>query len=132
MARLGAVAAVLALVLVVSQLVVREPDAPGGQVVALRASEAGVLGEAVIHEDTRSTWVELNTSGLSTGETYAVWFEETGTGKRSPMGTFVGVEGDLYISLYSPLPRGRVASIGVSGEDNSTVLQAAVPEPVPA
>lgn len=130
--RLGAVAAVLALVLVVSQLVVQEPEAPRGQVVALRASEVGLLGEAVIHEDTRSTWVELNTSGLSTGETYAVWFEETGTGERSPLGTFVGVEGDLYISLYSPLPRDRVASIGVSAEDGSTVMQAAIPEPVPA
>ena len=130
--RVGAVAAVLALVLVVSQMVTQGPDGGGGQVVALRASDTGMLGEAVIHDDPRSTWVELSTSGLSTGETYAVWFEETGTGERSPLGTFVGVEGDLYISLYSPLPRDRVASIGVSAEDGSTVMEAAVPELLPA
>jgi hypothetical protein len=126
-ARVGAAAAVLALVLVVGQLVLQGRGTSGGQVVALTATEPGVLGEAVIHEDRRSTWVELTTTGMTTGETYAVWFEETGTGERSPLGTFVGVEGDLYISLYSPLPRDRVASIGVSGEDGSTVMEAAVP-----
>jgi hypothetical protein len=119
--RLGAVAAVLALA---------PPEPSGGEVVALTAARPGVLGEAVLHEDPRSTWVEITTSGLSSGETYAVWFEETGSGDRSPLGTFVGVEGDLYISLYSTLPRDHVASIGVSTPDGSTVMEGRVPVPV--
>ena len=54
-----------------------------------------------------TTWVELTVSGLPVGETYAVWLEEAGTGERSPLGTFTGVAGELYISLYSTLPRDR-------------------------
>jgi hypothetical protein len=128
--RLGAVAAVLALVAVVGQFALAPPEPSGGEVVALTAARPGVLGEAVLHEDPRSTWVEITTSGLSSGETYAVWFEETGSGDRSPLGTFVGVEGDLYISLYSTLPRDHVASIGVSTPDGSTVMEGRVPVPV--
>jgi Putative zinc-finger len=129
-ARVAAVAAVLALVAVVGQLAFEPSETPGGEVVALTAARPGVLGEAVLHEDPSSTWVEITTSGLSTGETYAVWFEEAGTGDRSPLGTFVGVEGDLYISLYSPMPRADVASIGVSTPDGATVLEGRVPLPV--
>jgi hypothetical protein len=104
-----------------------EPDAPSGEIVSMTASEPDVEGEAVIHEDPRSTWVELTTTGLAEGETYAVWLEEAGTGERSPMGTFTGVEGDLYISLYSTLPRDRAASVGVSTPDGVTVMEGAIP-----
>jgi anti-sigma-K factor RskA len=128
--RVGAAAAALAVVLAVAVVVLQATEqAPSGEVVALTAAEAGVEGEAVIHADPRSTWVELTTSGLSAGETYAVWLEES-TGDRSPMGTFTGVEGDLYISLYSTLPRARAASIGVSATDGSVVMQGNIPAPV--
>ena len=123
------VAAVLSLAVVVAMVATgpEEPEAPSGEVVSLMASDPGVEGEAVVHEDPRSTWVELTTTGLTEGETYAVWLEETGTGERSPMGTFTGVEGDLYISLYSPLPRDRAASVGVSTPDGVTVMEGAIP-----
>ena len=84
----------------------------------------GVLGEAVVHDDPDATWVELTTSGLAPGETYAVWLGEEGSEERAPMGTFTAVAGDLYISLYSTLPRDRAGSIGVSDADGSTVMQA--------
>jgi anti-sigma factor RsiW len=123
------VAAVLSLVVVVAVTTVDpdEPDAPSGEVVAMTVSDPGVEGEAVVHEDPRSTWVELTTTGLTEGETYAVWLVEMGTGERSPMGTFTGVEGDLYISLYSPLPRDRAVSVGVSTPDGVTVMEGAIP-----
>jgi hypothetical protein len=123
------VAAALSLVVVVALTAVGpdEADAPSGEVVAMTASAPGVEGEAVVHEDPRSTWVELTTTGLTEGETYAVWLEETGTGERSPMGTFTGVEGDLYISLYSTLPRDRAVSVGVSTPDGVTVMEGAIP-----
>ena len=127
--RVGA-AAVAAVVVLVVALLSLQPSEPGGQVVALSATRPGVIGEAVIHEDPRSTWVELTTSGLAVGETYAVWFEEAGTGEREGIGTFVGVQGDLYISLYSPMPRDRVASIGVSTPDGVVVMEGDVPVPV--
>lgn len=129
-ARLGAVAAALAVVLVAGLVVWPTSDAPSGEIVALTASRRGVVGEAVIHEDPRATWVELTTSGLTAGETYAVWLEESETGQRAPLGTFTGVEGDLYISLYSTLPRDRAIAIGVSAPDGSTVLEGAIPVPV--
>lgn len=129
--RVGAAAAAAALVLAVALLSL-QPSEPSGQLVALSATRPGVLGEAVIHEDPRSTWVELTTSGLAVGETYAVWFEETGTGDREGIGTFVGVDGDLYISLYSPMPRDRVASIGVSTPDGAVVMEGDLHDPVPA
>jgi hypothetical protein len=129
--RVGAAAAAVVVVLVVA-LMSLQPSEPSGQIVALSTMRPGVLGEAVIHEDPRSTWVELTTSGLAVGETYAVWFEETGTGDREGIGTFVGVEGDLYISLYSPMPRDRVASIGVSTPDGAVVMEGDVPAPVPS
>ena len=130
-ARVGTIAAAAALVLIVALIALRpwEPSGPAGEVVALIASRPGVLGEAVIHEDPESTWVELTTSGLSVGETYAVWLEETGSGERSPMGTFTSVDGDLYISLYSTLPRDRAASIGVSDPDGSVVMRGSIPDP---
>jgi predicted anti-sigma-YlaC factor YlaD len=129
--RVAAVAAALTLAAVVAVVTIgSDPaDGPSGEVVAMTASRPGVLGEAVIHEDPRSTWVELTTTGLAAGETYAVWLEETGTGDRSPMGTFTGVEGDLYISLYSTLPRDRAASIGVSTPDGATVMEGTIPRP---
>jgi len=131
--RSGAVAAAIAMVIAVALIALwpREPSGPSGELVAMTATRPGVLGEAVIHEDPRSTWVELTTSGLSPGRTYAVWLEES-SGDRSPMGTFTGVEGDLYISLYSTLPRDRAASIGVSAPDGSVVMEGAIPDPVPA
>lgn len=119
----AALAAVLAVALVSTQ---PEPDGPAPQTVALTALRPGVEGEAVIHEDPSSTWVELTTSGLAPGETYAVWLEETGSGERAPLGTFVGVEGDLYISLYSTLPRERAGSIGVSTPDGAIVMAAPI------
>lgn len=126
-ARFVAVAAALALLAGAATLSADQAaQPPGGQTVALAASSVGVLGEAVIHDDFGSTWVELNASGLEPGETYAVWLEEAG-GDRSPLGTFTGVGGDLYISLYSTLPRDRAASIGVSTPDGSTVLQGSIP-----
>ena len=130
-ARVGTIAAAAALVLIVALISLRpwEPSGPAGEVVALIASRPRVLGEAVIHEDPESTWVELTTSGLSVGETYAVWLEETGSGERSPMGTFTSVDGDLYISLYSTLPRDRAASIGVSDPDGSVVMRGSIPDP---
>jgi anti-sigma factor RsiW len=114
---------------VVAMTLVRpgEPDAPSGEIVSMTASAPDIEGEAVIHEDPRSTWVELTTTGLAEGETYAVWLEEAGTGERSPLGTFTGVEGDLYISLYSTLPRDRAASVGVSTPDGVTVMEGAIP-----
>ena len=132
--RAGAAAAALAIALSVAVVALQssQPEGPSGEVVAMNASLPGVLGEAVIHEDPRSTWVELTTSGLSAGETYAVWLEETGSGDRSPLGTFTGVPGDLYISLYSTLPRDRAASIGVSTPDGAVVMKGTIPHPVPA
>jgi Anti-sigma-K factor rskA/Putative zinc-finger len=125
--RVGAVAAALALVLVVALASTQPADDDGGAVVvAMTAARLGVAGEAVVHEDPSSTWVELTTSGLEAGETYAVWLEETGTGERAPLGTFVGVEGDLYISLYSTLPRERAGSVGVSTPDGTTVMEGAI------
>lgn len=128
--RVAAVAATLALVLVVG-LTLRSPQQPQSEIVALTATGAGIAGEAVVHEDPRSTWVELTVSGLRAGETYSVWLEENTTGKRSPLGTFTGVPGDLYISLYSTLPRDRAGSVGVSGTDGSTVLEGSILGDVP-
>ena len=125
-ARVGAAAAMIAL-LVVAGLTMRSVDDPGGEIVALTARRPGVAGQAVVHEDPRSTWVELTVSGLPVGETYGVWLEETGTGERSPLGTFTGTPGELYISLYSTLPRDRAASVGVSDADGATVLVGSVP-----
>ena len=128
-AMVAGVAAVLALVVVVAMMATDspDPDVPSGEIVAMSASSSSVIGEAVIHEDPHSTWVELTATGLAEGETYAVWLEEAGTGARSPMGTFTGVEGDLYISLYSTLPRDRAASVGVSTPDGVTVMEGAIP-----
>ncbi|MGZ8597458.1 MAG: zf-HC2 domain-containing protein [Actinomycetota bacterium] len=129
LARVAAVAAALAIVTLIATIASDPTEPRGGEVVAMIAAEPGVLGEAVIHDDPKSTWVELTTSGLATGETYAVWLEESGTGARSPLGTFVGVEGDLYISLYSTLPRDRAASVGVSTPDGDTVMEGTIPVP---
>ena len=130
--RVGAVAAALAALSLVAVLVVEPSPAPAEpEVVAMTASRPGVIGEAVVHEDPESTWVELTTTGLVAGETYGVWLE-TDAGDRSPLGTFVGVEGDLYISLYSTLPRDRATSIGVSSPDGVTVMEGSLPEAVPA
>ena len=128
-AAVAGVAAVLSLIVVVTITAVAPegPEAPSGESVSMTASQPDIAGEAVIHEDPRSTWVELTTTGLAEGETYAVWLEEAGTGERSPMGTFTGVEGDLYISLYSTLPRDRAASVGVSTPDGVTVMEGAIP-----
>lgn len=127
-----AAAAALALTLVVAVIALWPSSSPGGEVVAMTAVVPGVQGEAVVHEDPEATWVELTTSGLSVGETYGVWFEVHGTRDRAPLGTFTGVEGNLYISLYSTLPRDRAASIGVSASDGSTVMEATLPSPVPS
>ena len=108
------VAAALALVVVVAVARRSRRPAPVGRGRRDDRARPGVQGEAVVHEDPDATWVELTTSGLAPGETYAVWLEETGTGERAPMGTFTAVEGDLYISLYSTLPRDRAGSVGVS------------------
>ncbi len=114
---------------VVAVVLSEPPEPEGGEVVAMVAAQPGVVGEAVVHEDPQSTWVELTTSGLAAGETYAVWLEEVGTGARAPLGTFVGVEGNLYISLYSTLPRERAASVGVSTPDGDTVMEGTIPAP---
>jgi len=129
--RMSAVAAAVVLVLAVAVIALRS-SSPGGDAVAMTTTVPGVRGEAVVHNDPDSTWVELRTSGLSVGQTYAVWLEEKGTHERSPLGTFTGVEGKLYISLYSPLLRDRAASIGVSDADGSTVMQGAIPDPAPS
>lgn len=130
--RVSAVAAALALALVILVVALQPSSSPSGEVVAMTATLPGVQGEAVVHGDPSATWVELTTSGLSVGETYAVWLEETSTRERSPLGTFTAVEGDLYISLYSTLLRDRAASIGVSAADGSTVMRGTIPEPVPS
>jgi anti-sigma-K factor RskA len=122
-----------ALVLALVAVVMLRPSSTGdASVVALTAHLAGVRGEAVVHDDPDATWVELKTSGLSAGQIYAVWLEETGTRDRAPMGTFTAVEGDLYISLYSTLPRDRAAAIGVSSRDGSTVMEGPVPVVAPS
>jgi hypothetical protein len=123
--RVGAAAAALTVMLVVG-LTSRSSEQPEGEFVAMTATRPGIAGEAVIHEDPGSTWVELTVSGLPAGETYGVWLEETDTGERSPLGTFTGVPGDLYISLYSTLPRERAGSIGVSSSDGSTMLAGSI------
>lgn len=122
--RAGVAAAVLALA---AFLVVVVPAGPGGEVVALAAARPGVIGEATVHADPDATWVELRTAGLPAGETYAVWLEEEGTGERYRCGTFTGVEGAVYISLYSPLTRDRAVAIGVSTLDGEVVMQSALP-----
>ena len=132
LARVTLVAAALAIVTVIAAVVSEPPEPAGGEVVAMVAAQAGVIGEAVVHEDPQSTWVELTTSGLAAGETYAVWLEEVGTGARAPLGTFVGVEGHLYISLYSTLPRDRATSVGVSTPDGDTVMEGTIPAPAAA
>lgn len=129
--RAAAVAAVLGGLIVAAVVGTdRAPEDPPPQLVAMRAADAGVEGEAVIHDDPQSTWVELTAAGLSPGETYAVWFEDAATGDRAPLGTFLGVEGDVYISLYSTLARDRAIAIGVSDQAGDTVMEGAVP-PVP-
>ena len=127
--RVAAVAAALAVVTAVAVVLSEPPEPEGGEVVAMVAAQPGVVGEAVVHEDPQSTWVELTTSGLAAGETYAVWLEEVDTGARAPLGTFVGVEGKLYISLYSTLPREMAASVGVSTPDGDTVMEGTIPAP---
>ena len=128
--RVGAVAAALALVGVLA-VVTLEPVSEQNPVsVVLIATLPGVRGDAVVHADSSATWVELTTAGLTPGETYAVWLEESRTRERSPLGTFTGVEGDLYISLYSTLSRDRAASIGVSTADGSTVMEGPIPDDV--
>jgi anti-sigma-K factor RskA len=129
--RTAAVAAALVALLVAATLGTdRGPGDPAPQVVSMQAARTGVVGEAVIHDDPQSTWVELTAAGLSPGETYAVWFEDSTTGDRAPLGTFLGVGGDLYISLYSTLARDRAIAIGVSDQAGDTVMEGAVP-PVP-
>ena len=125
--RWAAVAAALAITVVVAVVALR-PSPSNGEIVAMNATVPGVVGEAVVHDDPDATWVELTTSGLAPGETYAVWLGEAGTKDRAPLGTFIAVEGDLYISLYSTLPRDRAGSIGVSDEDGSTVMEATLAE----
>ena len=121
--RVGAVAAALALVGILA-VATQQPESEQKAVfVVLTASLPGLHGDAVVHADSDATWVELTTTGLAPGETYAVWLEESRTRERSPLGTFTGVEGDLYISLYSTLPRDRASSIGVSTTDGSTVME---------
>lgn len=130
--RFGALAAALSALSLVAVLVAEpSPSESAPEVVAMTPSRPGVLGEAVVHEDPESTWVELTASGLVPGETYGVWLE-TGSGERSPLGSFVGVEGDLYISLYSMLPRDRAASVGVSSPDGVTVMEGSIPPAVPS
>jgi hypothetical protein len=126
------IAATLALALIVAVISLWPSSSVDGEVVAMTATIPGVEGEAVVHDDPDATWVELTTSGLSAGETYGVWFEVAGTRDREPLGTFTGVEGDLYISLYSTLPRDRAASIGVSTSDGTTVMEATLPSRVPS
>lgn len=123
----GAVAAAFAITVLVGVVALRPSPSSNGEIVAMTATLPGVEGEAVVHDDPDATWVELTTSGLSPGETYAVWLVETGTETRAPMGTFTAVDGDLYISLYSTLPRDRAGSIGVSDADGSTVMEAPLP-----
>ena len=126
--RAAFVAAALSVLLVAATLGPDQgPGGPAPQVVSMRAARTGVEGEAVIHDDPRSTWVELTAAGLSPGETYAVWFEDSATGDRAPLGTFLGVEGDVYISLYSTLARDRAVAIGVSDQAGDTVMEGAVP-----
>jgi anti-sigma-K factor RskA len=125
-----AAAAVVALVVAIAVVVLPSGEPPSGEVVALTSRVEGARGEAVVHRDPESTWVELTTSGLEPGVEYAVWLEETRTGERARAGTFVGVTGDLYISLYSTLPRDDVAAVGVSSlDDGRDVMTGAVPEP---
>lgn len=126
-ARVAAVAAALVIVTVFATIASDPSEPRGGEVVAMVTAQPGVMGEAVVHEDPQSTWVELTTSGLAAGETYAVWLEEVGTGDRAPLGTFVGVEGHLYISLYSTLPRERATAVGVSTPDGDTVMEGTIP-----
>ena len=76
----AAVAAALVIVTVFATIASDPSEPRGGELVAMVAAQPGVIGEAVVHEDPRSTWVELTTSGLAAGETYAVWLEEVGTG----------------------------------------------------
>ena len=78
--RAAAVAAALVIVTVFATIASDPSEPRGGELVAMVAAQPGVIGEAVVHEDPRSTWVELTTSGLAAGETYAVWLEEVGTG----------------------------------------------------
>lgn len=127
--RVGAVAAALTLVGILA-VATQQPASEQDPVsVVLTATLPGVRGDAVVHADSDATWVELTTAGLAPGETYAVWLEEGRTRERSPLGTFTGAEGDLYISLYSTLPRDRAASIGVSTIDGSTVMEGPIPDP---
>lgn len=116
-------AAALAVLLLVAAVALEPGSGRGGETVAMTATVAGLRGQAIVHDDPDATWVELTTSGLASGHTYAVWLEESGTGDRAPLGTFVAVEGDLYISLYSTLPRDRAVAIGVSDEGGSTVME---------
>ena len=124
----AAVAATLAIALLVAVVALQPSPSSSGEIVALTATSQGIQGEAVVHDDPDATWVELTTSGLSPGETYGVWLEEAGTRDRAPLGTFTAVEGDLYISLYSTLPRDRAGSIGVSDADGNTVMEATLPD----
>ena len=114
-----AVAAVLVLWIVLAW-----PFGSEGERVALAATVPGVSGQAVIHDESSSTWVELTTSGLDAGETYALWLEEQDTGERYRCGTFTATDGDLYISLYSTLTRDEAAAIGVSTLDDDVVMEA--------
>jgi anti-sigma factor RsiW len=123
--RAGVAALLAVAALVAAVAVATEPSS--GETVAMATTLPGVQGEAVVHADPGATWVELTTSGLTPGETYAVWLQEQGTHERAPLGTFTAIAGDLYISLYSTLPRDRAGSIGVSAADGSTVMEAALP-----
>ena len=128
--RWAAVAAALAVAMLVAVVALQPSPSSGGEIVAMTATLPGVEGEAVVHDDPDATWVELTTSGLAPGETYAVWLGEAGTKDRAPLGTFTAVAGDLYISLYSTLPRDRAGSIGVSDADGSTVMEGTLADPL--
>lgn len=106
------------------------PFGGDGEVVLLTSVRSGVTGEAVIHRDSDNTWVELTASGLTEGETYGLWLEETVTRERVRLGTFTAIEGNVYISLYSTLSRERAAVIGVSSTDGEVVMQAPLPPSV--
>jgi anti-sigma-K factor RskA len=122
------VAAVVAILVAVG--LTWAPFGDDGEVVSLAAVRSGVAGEAVIHRDRDNTWVELTASGLTEGETYGLWLEETVTRERVRLGTFTAIEGNVYISLYSTLSRERAAVIGVSSTDGEVVMQAPLPPSV--
>jgi anti-sigma factor RsiW len=120
-AALGVAAATVGLVLLVA------PFGSDEEIVTLASELPGATGEITLHDRSTSQYVELSTTGLPVGQTFAMWVQDRATGERVRCGTFRVTPGPLHIALYSSVPRVRSEAVGVSGLDGVVVMEAPLP-----